>query len=107
MAKLRIAAMADIYYGKHSRGQCLEAFEEVSRTSDVLLLCGDLTDYGLAEEAEQLVTDLRAAIRVPILAVLGNHDFESSEQELVVKVLDQAGVVMLETDPHHIGDVGF
>lgn len=99
--------MADIHYGKHSRGQCVEAFNEVSRSADVLVLCGDLTDYGLAEEAEELVTDLRAAVRVPVLAVIGNHDFESGEQDLVLKVLDQAGVIMLENAPHQIEDVGF
>jgi Icc-related predicted phosphoesterase len=105
--KLRIAATADIHYGKHSRGLLAEAFTEISQRADVLLLCGDLTDYGLAEEAEQLVIDLRAAVRIPILGVLGNHDFESGEQELVLKVLDQAGVVMLDGQAHEIDGVGF
>ncbi len=107
MSKLRIAATADIHYGKHSRGQMADDFAEMSRSADVLLLCGDLTDYGLAEEAEQLVVDLRAAVRIPILAVLGNHDFESNEQDLVRKVLDQAGVILLEGAATEIEGVGF
>jgi len=74
---LRIAATADIHYGKHSRGMLHEAFAEISQGADILLFCGDLTDYGLPEEAEQLVADIRASVRVPMIAVLGNHDFES------------------------------
>jgi len=105
--KLRIAATADIHYGKHSRGQLHDVFSEISRSADVLLLCGDLTDFGLAEEADQLVIDLRAAVHIPMIGVLGNHDFESGEQELVLKVLDQAGVTMLDGDATEINGVGF
>lgn len=107
MAKLRIAATADIHFGKHSRGSMLHAFAEISRTADVLLLCGDLTDYGLAEEAEELVADIHGALRIPALAVLGNHDFESGEAELIRNVLDQAGVIILEGSAHEINGVGF
>jgi Icc-related predicted phosphoesterase len=106
-AKLRIAAIADVHYGKHSRGQLHDVFAEISRSADVFLLCGDLTDFGLAEEAEQLVSDLRAAVRIPVIAVLGNHDFESGEQELVLQVLDQAGVHMLDGDAIEVEGVGF
>src|SRR5689334_16889909 len=106
-SKVRIAATADIHYGRHSRGQLHDVFAEISRSADVLLLCGDLTDFGLAEEAEQLVNDLRAAVRIPMIGVLGNHDFESGEQQLVLKVLDQAGVTMLDGDAIEINGVGF
>ena len=60
MAKraLRIAATADLHYAKHSRGKMQEAFAEISQSADVLLLCGDLTEYGLAEEAEELGTKI-------------------------------------------------
>src|SRR3954471_5788808 len=105
--KIRIAAIADVHYGKHSRGQLHDVFSEISRAADVLLLCGDLTDFGLAEEAEQLVSDLRAAVRIPIVGVLGNHDFESGEHELVLKVLDQGGVNMLNGDAMEVEGVGF
>ncbi len=107
MTKLRVAAVADIHYGKHSRGTLHDAFVEISRSADVLLLCGDLTDYGLAEEAEELVADLRSAVRIPMLAVLGNHDFESGQPELVTKVLENAGVNMLDGEACEIGGVGF
>jgi len=104
---LRIAATADLHYGKHSRGTLHDAFAEISHSSDILLLCGDLTDYGLPEEAEELVADIRAAVRIPILAVLGNHDFESSQPETISKVLDDAGVNVLNGEAIEIGGVGF
>src|SRR5437762_8142061 len=107
MTRIRVAATADIHYGKHSRGSMQEVFAEISRAADVLLLCGDLTDYGLAEEAEELVADVRAALRIPALAVLGNHDFESGEAELIAKVLDQAGVIMLDGAAHEMNGIGF
>src|SRR6266404_9038945 len=104
---LRIAATADLHYAKHSRGTLHDAFDEISRSADMLLLCGDLTDYGLAEEAEELVADIRSAVRIPMLAVLGNHDFESGEAELVCKVLDGAGVNVLNGEAAEIEGVGF
>jgi Icc-related predicted phosphoesterase len=104
---LRIAATADLHYAKHSRGTLHEAFAEISRDADVLLLCGDLTEYGLPEEAEELVTDIRAAVRIPIIAVLGNHDFESGQSDMVCKVLDDAGVNMLNGEAIEIAGVGF
>ncbi len=105
--KIRVAATADIHYSKHSRGALHDTFEEISHAADVLLLCGDLTDYGLAEEAEQLTADIRAAVRIPTIAVLGNHDLESGESELVCKVLDGAGVNVLNGEAIEIEGVGF
>ncbi len=102
---LRIAATADIHYGKHSRGALHDAFAEVSRIADILLFCGDLTDYGLPEEAEELVADIRASVKIPMLAVLGNHDFESGQSELVCKVLDGAGVNVLDGEAIEIGGI--
>ena len=109
MAKeaLRIAATADVHYAKHSRGMFHDAFAEISSSADMLLLCGDLTDYGLPEEAQELVADIRAAVRIPTIAVLGNHDFESGQPELIAKVLDDAGVNVLNGEATEIAGVGF
>jgi Icc-related predicted phosphoesterase len=104
---LRLCATADLHYAKHSRGILHEAFAEISRNADMLLLCGDLTDYGLPEEAEELVADIRAAVRIPTLAVLGNHDFESGQPESISKVLDDAGVNVLNGEAIEIAGVGF
>jgi Icc-related predicted phosphoesterase len=72
----------------------------------VLLLCGDLTDHGLEDEARLLVKELTAA-KVPVIAVLGNHDYESGKPESVVAVLKEAGVHVLDGDSVEIAGVGF
>jgi len=104
---LRVAATADLHYGKHSRGTLHDAFAEISNNADILLLCGDLTDYGLPDEAEALVADIRAAVKVPMLAVLGNHDFESAQSESICKILDDAGINLLDGEATEIAGVGF
>ena len=105
--KLRIAATADLHYGKHSKGKMQELFTHVSREADVLLLCGDLTDYGLPEEAELLAADIRSHVRIPTIGVLGNHDFESAQPEAVRKALEDAGVQMLDGEATEVEGVGF
>jgi Icc-related predicted phosphoesterase len=105
--RVRIAATADIHYGKHSKGKMQELFVQVSREADVLLICGDLTDYGLPEEAELVAADIRAHVRIPVLAVIGNHDFESGHPEAVRKVMEDAGVTMLDGESCEIDGVGF
>ena len=109
MAKrtLRIAATADLHYAKHSRGTMQDAFAEISRSADVLLLCGDLTEYGLPEEAEELAADIRSAVRIPCIGVIGNHDYESGKPETVANILDQTGVTMLNGEAVEIAGVGF
>lgn len=104
---MRIAATADVHYGKHSKGKLQELFAHASREADVLLICGDLTDYGLPEEAELLAADLRAHLRIPALAVLGNHDYESGHPEAVCRVMEDAGVHMLNGEGTTIDGVGF
>ncbi|CAA9224921.1 MAG: FIG01075340: hypothetical protein [uncultured Chthoniobacterales bacterium] len=105
--KMRIAATADVHYGKHSKGKMQDLFATASREADVLLMCGDLTDYGLAEEAELLAADIRSYLRIPVIAVLGNHDFESAHPEAVIKVMEEAGVEMLDGEAVEIEGVGF
>lgn len=104
---LRIAAASDLHYNKHSKGQAQRLFTEASQAADVLLLCGDLTDYGLPEETAILIEDIKSHATVPIIAVLGNHDFESGQQEEVATMLDQAGVTLLDGDCTEIDGVGF
>jgi len=109
MAKrpLRIAATADLHYAKHSRGKMHDVFAEISGNADVLLLCGDLTEYGLPEEAEELAADIRSAVKIPCIGVIGNHDYESGHPETVANILDQAGVTMLNGEAVEIAGIGF
>jgi Icc-related predicted phosphoesterase len=78
----------------------------VNGQADVLLLCGDLTDYGLPEEAEILVSELKAAVNIPIVAVLGNHDYESGQHVDVCKILSEAGVKVLDGEAYEIHGMG-
>ena len=70
----RLAAVGDLHVRKDSGGLLRSLFAAVEGRADMLLLCGDLTDYGTVEEAHVLVKEL-ALVKVPILGVLGNHDY--------------------------------
>lgn len=104
--KLRLAAVGDIHTTKSSQGAFQNWLSAATENADALLLLGDLTDYGTEEEARVLAREL-GSVRLPILAVLGNHDFESARQEEVCKILRDAGVVILDGDTHELHGVGF
>src|SRR5438094_10127608 len=107
MPPLRIAATSDIHYSRHSAGKMQALFTEASNTADVLLICGDLTDYGHVEEAQILAEDIRRYVRIPCFAVLGNHDFESGQTHEVRDVIEKAGVEVLDGESEEFGGVGF
>jgi Icc-related predicted phosphoesterase len=102
---VRFAAVGDIHVTKDSAGQLRAFFAQATEHADALLLCGDLTDYGTAEEAKVLVDEL-AAVKVPIVAVLGNHDYESGTPEIVRDALMHAGVRVLDGEACEIEGVG-
>ncbi len=104
---LRVAAVGDLHVHQNSAESLQVLFEKISRAADVLALCGDLTHLGLPQEAEKLANDLRAC-RIPVIAVLGNHDYQSGHQEEVKKVLRAAKVAVLEeTETFQLNGVGF
>lgn len=103
---VRIAAISDIHVGKTSEGALRPLLAEIADNADVLAICGDLTDYGLPEEARILAKELAPA-RIPIVAILGNHDFESDQQGEVRQILTDAGVVMLDAESHEVHGIGF
>jgi Icc-related predicted phosphoesterase len=103
---MRIAAVGDLHVTKASKGVFRPYFAQLEGRADVLLLCGDLTDYGLADEAVVLAKEL-AGLQIPILAVLGNHDFESGHPELVAQILAEAGARVLDGDSHEVDGTGF
>jgi Icc-related predicted phosphoesterase len=80
-------------------------FAKVVETAEVLLLAGDLTDYGTADEARVLAKEL-SHLRIPTAAVLGNHDVESGQEAEVRNILRDAGVVMLDGDAVELAGVG-
>ncbi len=103
---VRLAAVGDLHVKKTSQGAFAPLFAPVNDLADVLLLCGDLTDYGLPEEAIILAKEL-STVRIPMIAVLGNHDYESGQQGEVARILGEAGVSVLDGEAVEIGGVGY
>src|SRR5687768_11207600 len=104
--KTRIAAIADIHTRVTDKGHWVECFKEVSSKADVLLIAGDLTDTGDEQEAQVLADELKAC-SIPVVAVLGNHDYEKGRHKLIRQILIKAGVHMLDGEAIVLGDVGF
>jgi Icc-related predicted phosphoesterase len=105
--RVRIAATGDLHFGKSSAGTFLPLLSQIATSADVLVIAGDLTDYGHPEEARGLVKDLTASVRIPTVAVLGNHDFESGAEQEIRQILVDAGVCVLDGDSCEIQGVGF
>jgi Icc-related predicted phosphoesterase len=105
---VRVAAVGDIHLGRAAYGPPIQTLlAHVPEMADVLALCGDLTDRGDPEEGRQLGRAL-AAVGVPIVAVLGNHDHESGKVPELTRILTEAGVQVLDGgDACEIQGVGF
>jgi uncharacterized protein len=104
---LRVAALGDLHVHQTSTENLQGLFDRISQNADVLALCGDLTNLGMPQEAERLVNDLRSC-RIPVVAVLGNHDYQSGRAEELKQVLRAGKVVVLEeTETFEMKGVGF
>jgi Icc-related predicted phosphoesterase len=99
--------VGDLHFGKASTGSLQALFAQVSAEADVLVVCGDFTDYGLPDEARALAREMTSGLRIPVLAVLGNHDYHSGRSEEVVAIMRDAGVVILDGDAQEVLGVGF
>ncbi len=106
---IRVAAVGDLHCTKTSEGALQPLFAEMAEAADIIALAGDLVDYGLPEEAHVLARELSVALKanVPVVAVLGNHDFEDGQPEVVTQILCDAGVTILDGDAVEIKGVGF
>src|SRR5579884_1359683 len=85
--KIRLAAIGDVHCAKTDATAMQSLFAPVNDIADILVLAGDLTEYGLPEEAQILAKALTALVRIPIVAVLGNHDFEAGRQNEISQIL--------------------
>src|SRR5512141_1037353 len=103
---LRVAAIADIHCNKSNQSTVHSLLTEIGEAADVLLMCGDLTDTGQVEEA-QVLAKLLTTVKIPLIGVLGNHDFESGKQKEVSDILCEAGMSMLDGDTCEVRGVGF
>lgn len=105
---VRLAAVGDLHYGKASRGTLQPLVAALTRLeADILLLLGDLTDYGLPEEAAELARELVGGVKIPIVGVLGNHDYESGAAADVRRILTEAGVRLLDGETVDVQGIGF
>jgi Icc-related predicted phosphoesterase len=103
---MRVAAIGDLHVQENDEAPYRELFTEISNHADVLLLCGDLTNFGKTSEAEILAEDIKSCA-IPVLGVLGNHDYECGQPEVVCEILHGAGMVVLDEQAHEIDGVGF
>jgi Icc-related predicted phosphoesterase len=105
---IRLAAVGDLHYGKGSRGQLQPLFNALARVeADILLLLGDLTDYGIPDEAVELARELTSGIKIPIIGVLGNHDFEGGAVSEITRILTESGVKLLDGETIEVQGIGF
>jgi Icc-related predicted phosphoesterase len=104
--KLRVAAIGDLHVSEDSDAPYREMFIEISGAADVLLLCGDLTNFGKEREAQVLAEDIRSC-SIPVIGVLGNHDYECGHPERVAEILHEAGMTVLGEQAIEIEGVGF
>jgi Icc-related predicted phosphoesterase len=92
---IRVAAVGDVHMDADVVGRFRPALDEIGERADVLLLAGDLTRHGTADEATCVAAEF-GGLAVPVLAVLGNHDHHAGDAAKVTRVLEQAGIVVLE-----------
>jgi Icc-related predicted phosphoesterase len=103
---IRIAAVGDVHCSQQCRGTLQTVLTQVAACADVLALCGDLTNHGLPEEAKALVAELQGIHEMPVVAVLGNHDYESNQVDELRRILTGAGVRVLDGDHVEIKGLG-
>lgn len=103
---MRIAAIGDIHVKETDKGKWMDLFKEASRQADVLVICGDLTDTGDETEAQVLADELKSCT-IPVVAVLGNHDYEKGRHKLIRQIMLKEGVHMLDGESVVINNVGF
>jgi uncharacterized protein len=104
--EITVAGLGDLHAAEDTDRGLRDLFREISERADALALCGDLTNLGTEKEAEALARDLESC-RIPVVAVLGNHDHESGRPEAVERILCDAGVRFLEDKVCRIHGVGF
>lgn len=103
---MRIAATADLHFSPQSYDRIREPLSRVREEADVLVIAGDLTNYGKAEEMHSLLNAL-VRLRIPIVAVLGNHDYESGQEQELIKMMTTEGIKVLDGSSYERDGVGF
>jgi Icc-related predicted phosphoesterase len=92
---IRVAAAGDIHAGAGHEERVGDAFRQVAEQADLILLAGDLTRHGQLDEV-RVVADACRGLEIPVVAVLGNHDWQSDRPQDLARILGEAGVIVLE-----------
>lgn len=92
---IRIAAIGDVHFTEDSNGKLRDYWSRLHQSADVFLIAGDLTPHGEADQARALAEELEV-VEVPIVAVLGNHDYHTDQQERVRDYLERRNIIVLE-----------
>jgi Icc-related predicted phosphoesterase len=103
---MRIAALADLHFTPQSYDRIREIMGHVRDEADVLILAGDLTNYGKPEEMESMLNAV-VRLRIPVVAVLGNHDYESGHETDLVRMMTAEGIKVLDGTAYERDGVGF
>src|SRR5215469_163295 len=103
---MRIAATADLHFTPERYALLEPQLAKVRDEADVLVIAGDLTNYGKKDEIEPLINHL-LRLGLPVIVVLGNHDYESGQQEELCKLLTSAGIKVLDGTGYEQDGVGF
>jgi Icc-related predicted phosphoesterase len=104
--KRRLAATADLHCKQKSQEAISSLLSAMANEADILLLGGDLCDTGLPEEAQILAQEI-TNLKIPVVAVLGNHDFESGKAVEIERILVEAGVHVLDGKCCEVHGIGF
>ncbi len=103
---MRLAAVADIHLKEEDHEKNVRGFSVVNDLADALVIAGDFTNHGTPDEMRACLSVLEH-VRIPIVAVLGNHDHESGHQDELAGMLRLAGVHLLDGHCHEVDGVGF
>ncbi len=103
---MRIAATADLHFTPERYTPLRDQMNHVRDEADVLVIAGDLTNFGQPEEMEPLVNAL-VRLRVPVIVVLGNHDFENGKEVELVRMMTAEGIKVLDGSAYERDGVGF
>jgi len=103
---MRIAATADLHYSARASGILKEQLTRVRDEADVLVIAGDLTNFGQPEEME-LLLNILVRLRIPVITVLGNHDYESGKESDLVRMMTSEGIKVLDGTGYERDGVGF
>lgn len=103
---IRIAAIGDLHVRETDRGKWKDYFSAINKEADILVIAGDITDTGDEDEAALFVEELKGS-SIPLVGVLGNHDYEKGRHKIIKEVLQQANMQVLDGESTVIAGIGF